>query len=150
MRAIVQRVTRASVSVGDRLVGRCGQGFLLLVAAHKDDTEQNARRLAEKIATLRVFNDEAGKMNISIKDLPSQEESKVLAVSNFTVYGDATGQRRPSFTQAAPYTEGDRLFHLFVYHLRNQVLTVETGEFGADMQVELLNDGPVTYRGSLI
>ena len=144
MRAIVQRVTRASVTVGDRLVGRCGHGFLLLVAAHKDDIDQNARRLAEKISTLRIFNDEAGKMNISIKDLPPQEDSQVLAVSNFTVYGDATGQRRPSFVDAAPYAEGDSLFHLFVDHLRGQDVTVETGEFGADMQVELVNDGPVT------
>ncbi len=144
MRAVVQRVTRASVTVGGRLVGRCGQGFLLLVAAHKDDTEQNARRLAEKISTLRIFNDEVGKMNISLKDLSVQEDSQVLAVSNFTVYGDATGQRRPSFVQAAPYAEGDRLFHLFVDHLRAQGITVETGEFGADMQVESVNDGPVT------
>lgn len=144
MRAIVQRVTRASVTVGDRLVGRCGHGFLLLVAAHKDDTDHNASRLAEKIATLRIFNDEAGKMNISLKDLPAQEDSQVLAVSNFTVYGDATGQRRPSFVEAAPYAEGDRLFHRFVDFLRSQGVSVETGEFGADMQVELVNDGPVT------
>jgi D-tyrosyl-tRNA(Tyr) deacylase len=143
MRAVVQRVTRASVSVGDRLVGKCGHGLLLLVAAHKDDTDQNARRLAEKISTLRIFNDEAGKMNISIKDLP-HDGPQILAVSNFTVYGDATGQRRPSFIEAAPYAEGDRLFHLFVDHLRAQNVTVETGEFGADMEVELVNDGPVT------
>lgn len=143
MRAVVQRVTRASVSVGDRLVGKCGHGLLLLVAAHKDDTDQNARRLAEKISTLRIFNDEAGKMNISIKDLP-HDGPQILAVSNFTVYGDATGQRRPSFIEAAPYAEGDRLFHLFVDYLRAQNLTVETGEFGADMEVELVNHGPVT------
>ena len=144
MRAVIQRVSRAEVAVAGRLVGRCGQGFLLLVAAHRDDTEQNAKRLAEKIANLRVFNDEAGKMNISLKDLPPQQEAHVLAVSKFTVYGDASGQRRPSFHEAAPYAEGERLFHLFVDYLRAQGLTVETGEFGADMQVELVNDGPVT------
>ena len=144
MRAVIQRVSRASVMVGDRLVGKCGKGFLLLVAAHKDDTEHNAKRLAEKIATLRIFNDEAGKMNVSLKDLPPQQESQVLAVSNFTVYGDASGQRRPSFVHAAPYTDGERLFHLFIDHLRAQELTVEIGEFGADMQVELVNEGPVT------
>ena len=144
MRAIIQRVSKATVTVGDRPVGKCGNGFVLLVGAHKDDTDANAKKLAEKIATLRIFNDEAGKMNISLQDLPPQDEAQVLAISNFTVYGDASGQRRPSFVQAAPYAEGEKLFHAFVDHLRNQGITTETGEFGADMQVELVNDGPVT------
>jgi D-tyrosyl-tRNA(Tyr) deacylase len=126
------------------LVGKCGKGFVLLVGAHKDDTEANAKKLAEKIATLRVFNDEAGKMNIALDGLQPQEEAQVLAVSNFTVYGDASGQRRPSFVQAAPYEEGERLFHAFVDQLRRLGIKTETGEFGADMQVELVNDGPVT------
>lgn len=132
------------MSVGDRLVGKCGNGFVLLVGAHKDDTDANAKKLAEKIATLRIFNDEAGKMNISLQDMPSQDEAQVLAISNFTVYGDASGQRRPSFVQAASYAEGEKLFHAFVDYLRSQGLSTETGEFGADMQVELVNDGPVT------
>ena len=144
MRAIIQRVSRSSVTVGDRLVGKCGKGFVLLVGAHKDDTETNAKRLADKISTLRIFNDEAGKMNIALTDLPKQEEAQVLAISNFTVYGDASGQRRPSFVQAAPYAEGERLFHAFIDQLRALGITTETGEFGADMQVELINDGPVT------
>jgi D-tyrosyl-tRNA(Tyr) deacylase len=144
MRAIVQRVSRASVTVSERVVGKCGHGFLLLVGAHKDDVDANAKKLAEKVSTLRVFDDESGKMNISLADLPPQEEAQVLAVSNFTVYGDASGQRRPSFVQAAPYEEGERLFHLFVDQLRGLGVTVETGEFGAHMEVELLNDGPVT------
>lgn len=144
MRAIVQRVSRGSVTVGERLVGKCGHGFVLLVGAHKDDSEANAKKLAEKISTLRIFNDEAGKMNIALTDLPPQEEAQVLAVSNFTVYGDASGQRRPSFVQAASYEEGEKLFHAFIDHLRALGIKTETGEFGADMQVELVNDGPVT------
>jgi len=144
MRAVVQRVLRASVSVDGKVIGSCGRGYVLLVAAHKDDTEANAKKLAEKISTLRVFNDADGKMNIALADLPAQEEPQVLAVSNFTVYGDAAGQRRPSFVQAAPYAEGERLFHAFVKHLRGLGVRTETGEFGADMQVELVNDGPVT------
>jgi len=114
------------------------------VGAHKDDTEANAKKLAEKISTLRIFNDEAGKMNIALADLPKQEEAQILAVSNFTVYGDASGQRRPSFVQAAPYEEGEQLFHQFVDQLKSLGIQTETGEFGADMQVELVNDGPVT------
>jgi D-tyrosyl-tRNA(Tyr) deacylase len=144
LRAIIQRVSRASVTVSERLVGRCGHGFLLLVGAHKDDTDANVKKLAEKVANLRVFNDEQGKMNISLSDLPPQNEAQVLAVSNFTVYGDASGQRRPSFVQAAPYEDGERLFHAFVDHLRHLGVTTETGEFGSHMEVELLNDGPVT------
>ena len=144
MRAVIQRVTGGSVTVGDRLVGKCGKGFVLLVGAHKDDTDANAKKLAEKISTLRIFNDDAGKMNIALADLPPQDEAQILAISNFTVYGDASGQRRPSFVQAAPYQEGERLFHLFVDQLRSLGIKTETGEFGADMQVELVNDGPVT------
>lgn len=132
------------MSVDDHVVGRCGQGFLLLVGAHKDDTDQNARKLAEKVSTLRVFNDEARKMNLALADLPAQNEPQVLAVSNFTVYGDASGQRRPSFGQAAAYAEGERLFNLFVESLRALSITTETGVFGAHMDVELVNDGPVT------
>lgn len=144
MRAVIQRVSRAQVSVGGTVVGRCGAGFLLLVGAHRDDDESNAKKLAAKIKNLRVFNDSDGKMNLSIESLPQQELSYILAVSNFTVYGDASGQRRPSFIEAAPYTEGERLFHAFVDELRALGIKVETGEFGADMKVELVNDGPVT------
>ena len=132
------------MKVGDRLVGKCGHGFLLLVGAHKDDTEANARKLAEKVSTLRVFNDETGKMNLALTDLPPQEEAQVLAISNFTVYGDASGQRRPSFVQAAPYEEGERLYHAFVTHLRALGIKTEAGEFGAHMDVELVNNGPAT------
>lgn len=141
MRAVIQRVKSASVLIDNKTVGKCGVGLLALVAAHRDDTLESAAKMAAKVATLRVFNDDAGKMNLALSDVPG---SGVLAVSNFTVYGDATGQRRPSFVQAALYEEGQRLFDHFVASLRAQNVVVETGVFGADMQVELINDGPVT------
>lgn len=144
MRAILQRVLSASVSVDGEVAGRCGPGFLLLVGAHVDDTDAHARKLAERISKLRVFNDEAGKMNLALSDLPPSDAPQILAVSNFTVYGNTVGQRRPSFIEAAPYAEGERLFNVFVAALRDLGLRVETGVFGADMQVELVNDGPVT------
>ncbi len=141
MRAVIQRVKSASVLIDNKTVGKCGVGLLALVAAHKDDTPESAAKMATKLATLRIFNDEAGKMNLSLADVPG---SGVLAVSNFTVYGDAAGQRRPSFVEAAPFEQGKALFDHFVASLRAQNVAVETGVFGADMQVELINDGPVT------
>ncbi len=141
MRAVIQRVKSASVLIDNKTVGKCGVGLLALVAAHKKDTAESAAKMATKLATLRVFNDDAGKMNLALADVPN---SGVLAVSNFTVYGDASGQRRPSFVEAAPFEDGQRLFDHFVASLRAQNVAVETGVFGADMQVELLNDGPVT------
>ncbi len=140
MRAIVQRVSRASVTVEGAVVGRCDRGFLLLVAAHKDDSEQEAAKLAEKIVNLRIFSDGEGKMNLSLPDVGGS----VLAVSNFTVYGDASKQRRPSFMQAAGFERGKELFDSFVERLRARDIDVETGVFGAHMEVDLLNDGPVT------
>ena len=142
MRVVVQRVSRASVSVEGRLVGVCGPGLLLLAAAHRDDTPKGVGKLAEKIVNLRIFNDAEGKMNLALKDL--EPIGEVLAVSNFTVYGDAAKQRRPSFMASAPYEEGKVLFEAFVNSIRAQGVQVQTGEFGADMQVELVNDGPVT------
>lgn len=141
MRAVVQRVSSASVKVDNKTVGKCGVGLLVLVAAHKDDTSESAVKLAQKIATLRIFNDESGKMNLALADIP---DSGVLAVSNFTVYGDASGQRRPSFVEAAPFEQGKDLFDAFVEALRKQGIETQTGVFGADMQVALVNDGPVT------
>lgn len=126
------------------MVGRCGLGLLALVGAHKDDTEREASRLAEKLAHLRVFNDEAGKMNLALGDLPASDEPQLLAVSNFTVYGDTEGNRRPSFTNAAPYERGKELFEAFLAALARLGVRAESGVFGAHMDVELLNDGPVT------
>lgn len=140
MRAVVQRVTSASVTVDGEVVGQCGQGLLLLVAAHKDDTHREVAKLAEKIGTLRIFNDSEGKMNLSIADIGGS----VLAISNFTVYGDASKQRRPSFMEAAGFDRGRELFDSFVERLKSQRLPTETGVFGAHMDVDIQNDGPVT------
>jgi D-tyrosyl-tRNA(Tyr) deacylase len=123
---------------------------MLLVGVHKDDTESNATKLADRIAGLRIFNDPEGKMNLSLRDFPADPgspcpfEYDVLAVSNFTVYGDAAKSRRPSFTASAPYELGEQLFNRFVQELRAQGIGVQTGTFGAHMLVSLINDGPVT------
>lgn len=146
MRAIVQRVGMASVSVGGREIGRCGPGLLLLVGVHRDDTEAEAQKLADRILGLRIFNDEAGKMNLAIRDFPLPEggfDLEILAVSNFTVYGDAKS-RRPGFAASAPFEQARTLFDGFVAELRRLGASVQTGEFGADMRVSLVNDGPVT------
>lgn len=140
MRAIVQRVLRASVVVDEEIVGQCGVGMLLLVGVHKDDTDANAVKLADRVTALRIFNDSEGKMNLCFADASAEG---VLAVSNFTVYGDASS-RRPSFIESAPYDLGEDLFNVFVAALRAKGITTETGVFGADMQVSLVNDGPVT------
>ncbi len=144
MRIVVQRVRRAEVRVEGRQVGSCGHGLLLLVGAGRSDTIELARKQAEKVAGLRLFNDASGKMNLGLADLPPSEFPTLLAVSNFTVCGDASKSRRPSFVAAAPYDEGQALFEAFVERLRELGHSVETGVFGADMQVELINDGPVT------
>jgi D-aminoacyl-tRNA deacylase len=143
MRAIVQRVSAATVQVDGREVGRCGRGLLLLVGVHKNDTLDQAKKLAQKISTLRIFNDHEGKMNLSIQDF-KDEPYEILAVSNFTVYGDAKKSNRPSFTNSAPYSHGEEHFHAFVNELRILGILTQTGTFGADMQVSLINDGPVT------
>jgi D-tyrosyl-tRNA(Tyr) deacylase len=142
MRAVVQRVTRASVTVEGRVVGACGSGLLVLVAAHREDSHQNAAKLADRVAKLRVFNDSDGKMNLALADL--DPVGSVLAVSNFTVYGDTTKNRRPSFIDSAPYDRGLELYDAFVASLRELGVHTETGVFGAHMEVEMVNDGPVT------
>lgn len=150
MRAIVQRVSGATVSVDGKEVGRCGFGLLLLVGVHRDDTEADAAKLADKVAKLRIFNDEAGKMNLALVDFPNSHpegpkfEYDVLAISNFTVYGDAEKNRRPSFTDSAPFEQGRELFNRFVFELRQLGIDVQTGVFGAHMEVALINHGPVT------
>jgi D-aminoacyl-tRNA deacylase len=140
VRAVIQRVSSASVSVDGRVVGACGLGLLALVAAHKEDTEMEAVKLASKIATLRIFNDADDKINLSLGDVGGA----VLAVSNFTVYGNTEGQRRPSFVAAAGFDRGQELFDLFVAALRQLGVPVQTGIFGAHMDVSLVNHGPVT------
>ncbi|MEX0277782.1 MAG: D-aminoacyl-tRNA deacylase [Ruegeria sp.] len=140
MRALLQRVTKASVSVEGRVIGQSGPGLMILVCAMQGDAVSQAAELAKKIGKLRIFKDDAGKMNRSILDT----EGTALVVSQFTLAADTTRGNRPGFSQAAPATEGERLYEEFVRQLADQGVPVETGAFGADMSVELVNDGPVT------
>ncbi len=140
MRAVIQRITRASVTVEGRVAGEIGAGLLVLLGVGKTDNPQSASYLAEKIANLRIFSDEAGKMNMSVLDTGGS----ALVVSQFTLYGDTRGGRRPSYIQAAPPEEANRLYQQFVQSMRSLGVTVETGVFQAHMRVELVNDGPVT------
>ncbi|MCW5939077.1 MAG: D-tyrosyl-tRNA(Tyr) deacylase [Fimbriimonadaceae bacterium] len=144
MRAVVQRVAFARVSVVGEVVGSCGKGLLVYAGAHRDDTVDNATRLADRIVGLRIFPDQDGKMNLNLAAVDDGgPRANVLAVSNFTLFGDVS-QRRPSFSAAAPYAQGEQLFQRLVESMLKLGARVETGVFGADMQVEALADGPVT------
>jgi len=140
VRAVVQRVKRACVTVDGAVVGKIDKGFLVLLGVSSDDTEADARYCVEKILNLRVFEDSEGKMNLSLLDIGGE----LLAVSQFTLYGDTRRGRRPSFIGAAPPGEANRLYEYFVSECQKQVDRVETGKFQAMMDVELINDGPVT------
>lgn len=141
MRAVIQRVTRGSVSVDGQVIGAIGPGLVILVGVKNGDGEEEAAWLAQKVAHLRIFADEQGKFNRSLLDVGGE----ALVVSQFTLYGDAQRGRRPSFSDAAPPEVAAPLVDLFTQHLRQQgVRRVETGRFGAMMLVEILNDGPVT------
>ncbi len=140
MRAVVQRVSAASVTVEGRKVGTIGPGLLVLLGVARGDTEKDGEYLAEKLAGLRIFEDEEEKMNRSV----AQIGGSILLVSQFTLYGDVRHGRRPSFTQAAPPEEANRLYEDLAQKLRDKGLTVETGQFQAHMEVSLVNDGPVT------
>jgi D-tyrosyl-tRNA(Tyr) deacylase len=140
MRACVQRVSRASVTVDGAVVGQIGPGLMVLLGVATDDTEADADYLAEKIATLRIFEDADGKMNQSL----AEASGAMLVVSQFTLYGDCRKGRRPSFTAAAPPELAERLYERFVAQVRAQGIPTETGRFRAMMQVELVNEGPVT------
>ncbi|MCB2182178.1 MAG: D-tyrosyl-tRNA(Tyr) deacylase [Desulfobulbaceae bacterium] len=139
MRAVVQLVKKASVVVGDETVGAIDRGLLVLLGVNKDDREQDALYLVEKIINLRIFPDEEGKMNLSVRDI----EGEVLAVSQFTLFGDCRKGRRPSYSHAAPPEMANRLYEFFVEKMQAH-LPVKTGTFQAMMEVELINDGPVT------
>lgn len=140
MRAVIQRVSRARVLVDGTITGEIGPGLAVLIAMGRDDNAATATAMAEKIVQLRIFNDENGKMNRSLIDM----QGSILVVSQFTLYGDARGQRRPSFIQAAGAEQGKVLYEEFVQALRALGVRVETGVFQAHMSVELVNDGPVT------
>ena len=130
------------MAINKEVVGQCTHGLLLIVGIHREDTVAEAKKMAEKIAGLRIFNDIEGKMNLSIRDIEPQ--GNILAISNFTVFGDARKQRRPSFMDSASFEPGKVLFDQFLSNLQAEGISVQTGEFGADMQVSLVNDGPVT------
>lgn len=140
MRVLLQRVKEASVTVDEETIGQIEAGYLLLVGVTHEDTETEVNWLADKVAGLRVFEDEDEKMNLSIQDVAG----KVLSVSQFTLYGDTLKGRRPAFTQAAKPDIAERLYEKFNERLRTHGLVVETGKFGAMMDVALVNDGPVT------
>src|SRR5215467_108281 len=140
MRAVVQRVSRAKVTVNDWTAGEIGLGLLVLLGVGHEDTDVDASYLAEKIAGLRIFEDSDGKMNRSVVDVGGS----VLAVSQFTLFGDVRRGKRPSFDNAAPPEPARRLYELFVDCLRNAGLRCETGRFQEMMQIELVNEGPVT------
>jgi D-tyrosyl-tRNA(Tyr) deacylase len=140
MRAVLQRVSRARVTVEDRVTGEIGAGLMILLGVGKADSIAVAESLAEKCANLRIFEDAQGKMNLSLLDV----KGSALVVSQFTLYGDARGQRRPSFVSAAPLEQAKALYEEFCEALRKLGVTVATGIFQAMMSVELVNEGPVT------
>lgn len=140
MRVVLQRVSHASVTVEEKVIGKIQRGFLLLVGVTHDDTMEDMEYLVRKIVQMRIFEDEEGKLNRSIQDIGGE----ILSVSQFTLYADTKKGNRPSFSKAAPGDVALEMFEQFNGLLRDTGVPVETGQFGADMKVELLNDGPVT------
>lgn len=141
MQALLQRVSEASVKVDGVTIGAIDQGLMVLVCAERNDTEEQARKLAQKLLRYRVFSDENGKMNRSVTDIGGG----LLLISQFTLAADTNSGNRPSFTPAAPPELGEHLYNVFVDEVRRSGLKTETGRFGADMKVSLINDGPVTF-----
>ncbi len=140
MRAVIQRVSRARVSVDGEITGEIGKGILMLLGISREDAEKEALYLLEKTLNLRIFDDAEGKMNLSLLDI----EGELLVVSQFTLYGDARKGRRPSYIEAALPEKAESLYNFFVAEARRQLAKVETGRFQAMMDVDLVNDGPVT------
>lgn len=140
MRVVLQRALDASVKIGGTVAGRIGKGFLLLVGIGREDTEEDADYLVRKISGMRVFEDEEGKMNLSLLDISGQ----ILSVSQFTLYADTRKGNRPGFAHAAPPEQAERLYRYFNRKFKETGIEVQTGVFGADMQVSFVNDGPVT------
>ncbi|MCM1133115.1 MAG: D-aminoacyl-tRNA deacylase [Ruminococcus flavefaciens] len=140
MKIVLQRVTSASVAVNGEICGKIGTGYLVLLGVGKEDTEEDCRRLADKIIKLRIFSDENDKTNLALDDVGGE----LLVVSQFTLYADCKHGNRPSFVNAGKPDKAERLYNYFVDYCRSKGKHVETGIFGADMKVELLNDGPFT------
>jgi D-tyrosyl-tRNA(Tyr) deacylase len=141
VRAVIQRVSRAEVKVAGEPVGSIGHGLCVFLGIGKDDSQTNVEHLAEKIKKLRIFEDDNGKMNLSLEDI----REELLVVSQFTLYGDCRKGNRPSFSNAAAPEQAEKLYEYFVERLRDSGLTVATGQFKARMEVTLVNDGPVTF-----
>ena len=141
MIAVLQRVTTGKVKIGDRIIGDIDNGLVILLGVHRDDKEEDIIFLADKVIGLRIFDDNNGKMNISLQDA----EGSVLVISQFTLCGDWRKGRRPSFTKAADPDKGKLLYDGFINAVRSRGINVETGEFGAAMDVSLVNSGPVTF-----
>lgn len=140
MKFVIQRVTRAQVSVNNEVIGKIGKGFLVLVGIGKADDEKIADKLVQKLVNMRIFEDENGKTNLGLKDVGGE----LLVISQFTLYADCKKGNRPSFTEAGAPQEANRLYEYILERCRAEIETVQHGEFGADMKVELLNDGPFT------
>ena len=140
MKLVVQRVKNANVSIENNIVGKINQGFVVLLGVSNEDTKENADYLVKKLLNLRVFSDNDDKMNLSIKDI----EGELLIVSQFTLYANCKKGNRPSFIEAAKPEHAKPLYEYFINECRKENLNVQTGDFGADMQIELINDGPVT------
>ena len=141
MIAVLQRVTTGKVKIGDRIIGDIDNGLVILLGVHRDDKDEDINFLVDKIIGLRIFNDNNGKMNISLQD----SDGSVLVISQFTLCGDWRKGRRPSFTKAADPDKGKLLYDGFIDAVRSRGINVETGEFGAAMDVSLVNSGPVTF-----
>lgn len=140
MKLVIQRVKHAKIEVENEIVGKIRQGFLVLLGVGPEDTKETANYLVQKLIKLRVFEDENGKMNLALKDI----NGELLIVSQFTLYADCTSGNRPSFTNAAKPDKANELYEYFIEQCKKENVKVEHGIFGADMKVELLNDGPVT------
>ncbi|MDH3360456.1 MAG: D-aminoacyl-tRNA deacylase [Desulfobulbaceae bacterium] len=140
MRAVIQLVREASVTVDNQIIGSIGKGLLVLLGVHQNDTAKDVTYLAGKIANLRIFNDNQGKMNLSVQETGGE----ILVVSQFTLLGDCRKGRRPSYSTAAPPAMADRLYQAFINELLHMDIKVATGKFQAMMEVRLLNDGPIT------
>lgn len=141
MKALIQRVKQASVTIENELYSKIGHGLLIFLGVEKSDTQENAEKLAQKVMTLRIFEDENDKMNLSVKEV----NGEILVVSQFTLCGDCRKGTRPSFDNAAPPEEANKLYEYFVQNIKTCNQKVKTGKFRAMMDVSLINDGPVTF-----